>query len=64
MDLGPGTRAIPLARVGTVLWVLPAGAKIAEKPRRGMTRLTSKAAYKGLRGRSKKGHALVEQSAD
>ena len=64
MDLDPGARAGPLARVGTALRVLPAGAKIVEKLR-GMTRLRSKAALQRASGsRSKKGHALVEQSAD
>jgi hypothetical protein len=47
MDLGPGTRAIPLARVGTAPRVLPAGVKITKKPRRDMTRLMSKAASIG-----------------
>jgi hypothetical protein len=46
VDPGPGTRATPLARVGTALRV-PAGATIVKKPGRDMTRLTSKAASNG-----------------
>jgi hypothetical protein len=46
VDPGPGTRATPLARVGTALRV-PAGATIVKKPGRDMTRLTSKATSKG-----------------
>jgi hypothetical protein len=46
-DGPPVTRAIPLARVETAPRVRPAGVKIAKKPRRDMTRLTSKAPPKG-----------------
>jgi hypothetical protein len=46
MDLGPGIRATPLARVETALRV-PAGATMVKKPGRDMTRLTSKATSEG-----------------
>ena len=41
-DHGPGPCATSLARVRTAAQILPTGAKIAKKPRRGTTGLKSK----------------------